>query len=1717
MKVGCNQRTVVRIWSQYQRKRKFQEKLAQVAPERERTDRRIRKMDVADRTTTVPMIQAALPVQNESRPALNIINNRLIESELRSRRPLLRIPLSARHRSDRLNWMHIRHRPQENDHQNYIVERNTARTSCFMPVVLPFLEQNNNCIFQQDNARPHTTNISRVFFQNANILPWTSCFPDISPIEDVWDIMESIESNPGPRYTKQTTLELDKDKDIGGLITALSAKMDDWGQKIETRFASVEQGLEKINQRLQQLETSLETTSKVASDNSKRIADLEGRLEHCEMKQRERNLIFYGFEGAENETPDESRSRVLNLISSSMQISEEIRLEQCRRLSRKANSPLLIEVPDYKQRILLLRNAFKLRDKKIFLNKDYPATPATKTTGRGRGSGGIIVGVKKGGHYRLHSTEKDNIWISIFLSQNIGTDKPTTCLIFVYLPPNELYQNNLVRLTKYMEKQITDGKELILIGDLNIRTGGLGGLYNPTNLQLSLVSERKARDLVISPLAEGLLESLEDNSLTIINGRSTGDREGDFTYVSERGSSTIDYCIVSQGILEKILDFRIETQMYSDHLPLILKLTVQNTYENKSKGEEYGVTRYRWTAGGFKTFKQELKELQVVKISNLDSSVNTFTQRITEAMSTSGIMYSTKGATGKSKPWFDKNCYDMKKLTKESLKEFRRTNRKEDLESYALHRKKYLGLLDDKRRKYIQEKQEILRNIKDSKSFWKTIALFKGATKIQGEITVQEWHEFYCELMSIEEKENICNIEVRISPSDPILDPEITSEEIGRAIRDLKNNKASGPDDIPNEIIKILPDSYMGLLEQFYNRALIMGHYPTIWTKSIIHPIFKSGDKDNPSNYRGIALISNFSKLFTTILRSRLNEWVERRNVIPENQAGFRRGRSCVDLIFTLTSLIQLSLRKKRGKLYVFFVDLRKAFDTVPHSLLWKKLTNLGVSYQFIHAIRNYYEQATVAIRWRGSITENIKIHSGLLQGEPLSPLLFILFMTDLIKMYDNSDLTSVYLPEFGDVHLLMYADDIAIIGESRLNLQKKINILKEYLGVNEMTLNESKSKVMVFRNGGKPSREDRWYWNGKPLTVTRRYNYLGYPLVSTTKTTQAANFFKGKALAAINATTPILAKSKINSLNSAMKLFDSIVMAVLMYAAPIWATEYKDLLDHIQDTFIRRFLSLPRYTPGYIIRPETGRVSLIITALKLTLKYWLRVLSMDTNRLPRICLTRMRQLSCATGAPIGFIKQLSNLLNNNGSSWLTYCNDPDSLRNAIPGILRTAIEQSIQNDLTRITQSKLYSHYRDIYTTFTTEEYFLTELPFPIIRLIAQFRTLSIFFREHHLILLRREDLKCTFCGSGITTEMLHYIFDCAALSEERRKLNDKTGQLCPSFPALINEISKNRDRTNPACPPAGRHVLSPWQRSKHAATSILVTDTSEDGAAVPGQITAQLLSTRKAIVHGAAARGQRSVATGGQRRALLTCHRRRSVDLAAGPAAARTSSLRHLPVVGGQRRVSYISAAEIATPPSAAQKDPRMRRLGGHKGKFHQEQRCLWCGAWRARNDAPLGISVGRAEGAGLQCDARKTKLRPSTTSPDPARGCHSENLRSIFRHPDTKQIYKPEDRANVVYKIPCKSCQAIYIGETSKPLSERINQHKSALKHHNPTSLLVDHAFKNSHTPDFDHTSIIHQNIKEKHCRLFLESWSSLENKNSINRKIDLPDVYTQFRTS
>ncbi|UYV64556.1 hypothetical protein LAZ67_3001177 [Cordylochernes scorpioides] len=121
------------------------------------------------------------------------------------------------------------------------------------------------------------------------------------------------------------------------------------------------------------------------------------------------------------------------------------------------------------------------------------------------------------------------------------------------------------------------------------------------------------------------------------------------------------------------------------------------------------------------------------------------------------------------------------------------------------------------------------------------------------------------------------------------LDKKITLDEIKAVIKTLWDGKAAGPDNIPKELLKKLPIPILEKLKTIFNKIMITNKYPEIWTNSIIHPIFKNGDRNNPSDYRGIALCSKMSKLFTSILRNRLNNWIEKKDYIGENQEGFRK------------------------------------------------------------------------------------------------------------------------------------------------------------------------------------------------------------------------------------------------------------------------------------------------------------------------------------------------------------------------------------------------------------------------------------------------------------------------------------------------------------------------------------------------------------------------------------------------------------------------------------------------------------------------------------------------------------------------------------------------------------------------------------------------------------------------------------------------------------
>ena len=163
-------------------------------------------------------------------------------------------------------------------------------------------------------------------------------------------------------------------------------------------------------------------------------------------------------------------------------------------------------------------------------------------------------------------------------------------------------------------------------------------------------------------------------------------------------------------------------------------------------------------------------------------------------------------------------------------------------------------------------------------------------------------------------------------------------------------------------MLKHAGDSVVDYLTALFNHLFTNGVFPKEWAKSIIVPILKKGSKNNPDNYRGVALTSVVSKIYTHILNKRLTAWAEENEKIIEEQAGFRKDYSTTDHVFTLYTIIQNYLSKNK-KLYIAFVDFRKAFDSINRNILWDVLRKSGVKGNLYNSLKGIYKSVLACVR----------------------------------------------------------------------------------------------------------------------------------------------------------------------------------------------------------------------------------------------------------------------------------------------------------------------------------------------------------------------------------------------------------------------------------------------------------------------------------------------------------------------------------------------------------------------------------------------------------------------------------------------------------------------------------------------------------------------------------------------------------------------------------
>ena len=334
----------------------------------------------------------------------------------------------------------------------------------------------------------------------------------------------------------------------------------------------------------------------------------------------------------------------------------------------------------------------------------------------------------------------------------------------------------------------------------------------------------------------------------------------------------------------------------------------------------------------------------------------------------------------------------------------------------------------------------------------------------------------------------------------------ITWTEVNGALRRCHPTKAAGPSGIQNgwwqlameEAASVEPSTALGKIMLRALSAMWMhSRVPLELRVSLLVSILKKGDSTNMENYRGIALCETLLKILSSILAERLQNALTTSGRIAFEQAGFRSREECNGQVLSLLEMINLRATVTEDPVYVCFLDMKKAFDTVPFYSMLVKLERMGVNGRALAFVEALYTNSQVAVRRAdGSAGPSIDVERGVRQGCPLSPILFNVFINDLVKVCMPGELIPHSNGRF--LPALLYADDVAIVASNIDTLKSTLDRVGQWAAKNRMTFGIDKCGVMVFNGSMKELRNSKVTLCGQLVPVVVRYVYLGFPITFT-------------------------------------------------------------------------------------------------------------------------------------------------------------------------------------------------------------------------------------------------------------------------------------------------------------------------------------------------------------------------------------------------------------------------------------------------------------------------------------------------------------------------------------------------------------------------------------------------------------------------------------------
>ena len=427
------------------------------------------------------------------------------------------------------------------------------------------------------------------------------------------------------------------------------------------------------------------------------------------------------------------------------------------------------------------------------------------------------------------------------------------------------------------------------------------------------------------------------------------------------------------------------------------------------------------------------------------------------------------------------------------------------------------------------------------------------------------------------------------------------------------------------------------------------------------------------------------------------------------------------------------------------------------------------VSSKMVQALKATYSTVKACIRYNQSYSDFIDSNFGVKQGDPSSPMLFMMFINDLNENINN-DLEGIFTLNGIKLFLLLYADDQVVFGKSPESVQTILIDIENYCNTWGLKINTSKTKAMIFEKGRHTTYD--FYLNNTKLEVVNSFKYLGVYFFKNGNWYRTQKCIADHASYALHCLFSVFNDVELSTCQKC-KLFDTLVASVLNYCSEIWEYHEGKDIEIIHTKFCRKVLCVRQSTNLCSLYGELGRVPFYITRKINIIRYWLKLLNMNETSLPKTIYSMLKE-DVDEGfhyTGLNWVFHIKTILETHGLGYIWYSQNTGSVPFSF--IKQRILDNYYQSWYAEINNSHRLLSYCRFKHDFRQEEYldFISEKKYRIA--LSKFRVsahnLAIEKGRHENI--PRNERKCRNCNLNVIENEYHFLLVCPRYSELRRK----------------------------------------------------------------------------------------------------------------------------------------------------------------------------------------------------------------------------------------------------------------------------------------------------------------------------------------------------------